>query len=136
MSVLEVLVAFTVLTVAILALMGLLPAAARQQTSSDNQNRALNLAKEYMDRLLQDPAFIDDPDVPATNSQPFTISWPKTAVPDPNNSGVGVIQVDVTWLESSGAHAPRASQLSGGQLVNPSYGERIRRITLRSQTRL
>ena len=133
MSVLEVLVAFTVLTVAILALMGLLPAAAKQQTSSDNQNRALNLAKEYMDRLLQDPANITDPDIPATAANPFAISWPKTIPNDPNNSGCGVVTVEVTWLESSGAHVPRASQVAAnGTLQNPTYGERIRRVTLRS----
>lgn len=55
-SVIEVLISFTVLTVAMLALLGLMPVAARSQSSSHYQNRALYIAQEIMDQVMGDPA--------------------------------------------------------------------------------
>lgn len=117
LSMVEVLVAFAILAVAVLALLGALPAAARQQRSSVGASQALYYAEEKMDILLKANQKIstayetDNPYGNATGSRRW---W---GTPVAGNSGVQIINVEVTWVDR-------------GQ--NTDQQPHIRTITLRS----
>ncbi len=103
-SVVEVLISFMVFTVAVLALIGLLPVASGQSSSSDLQNQALYLAEQKMDEILQGGAFIasspeGSPDYPLPENPSLQRSW--KGEPDPGGDpNLQKITVEVTWLES------------------------------------
>lgn len=121
-SMVEVLVAFTVLTVAVLALLGGLSAAARQQASSTLTSQALYFAEQKLDELLQKNNKISSV---RQSDMPFggmtgTRQWWGTPVP--GNTGVQMVTVEVTWVEGG-----RPSTVASAPT-----GTRIRNLSLRS----
>lgn len=98
-SLVEVLVAYGILVVAVLALLGLVPAAARQHSDSDDATQALYLAEEKMEQLLQLEQRI--PTVPQSDYPLGDLSlnrqWWGSAVPQ--ESEVQMVHVLVTWVD-------------------------------------
>ncbi|MEW6278252.1 MAG: prepilin-type N-terminal cleavage/methylation domain-containing protein [Candidatus Eremiobacterota bacterium] len=94
-SILEVLISFTVLTVAILALLGIIPAAARQGSSSSMQSQALYRAQIAMDDALRRATFNDSGTAAGWDSTSFVRWWTE---PGPNTR-TQVMHVEVTWVE-------------------------------------
>jgi Tfp pilus assembly protein PilV len=99
LSLIEILLAFALLLVAILALLGLLPMALRQGTTSDSHGRALFAATQTMEDCLRRNAHGDGgtqaaPEV-GTSGQ---IRW--STAPGPNGN-TQIILVEVTWLEQN-----------------------------------
>ncbi|MBI3927156.1 MAG: prepilin-type N-terminal cleavage/methylation domain-containing protein [Armatimonadetes bacterium] len=105
LSLIEVLIAFAVLTVAVLALMGLLPAAASQSASTDLQNQALLLAEHKMDEILAGGVFIGSsplgsPDAPLPEVPGLQRTW--SGSPDPGGDpNLQLIAVEITWVEQA-----------------------------------
>lgn len=95
----EVLLAFTLLAVAVLALLGALPAAARQQESSAMSSQALYFAEEKMDQLLQANQRISSTrqsDYPWGTSQGNRQWWGTGVSGSPD---VQMITVEIAWVE-------------------------------------
>lgn len=108
-SIVEVLIAFTILTVAILALLGVLPAAGRQSMSSDVENQALFIAQQKMDQILRNGVFIASSVTP-TNPLPSHPALQMQLIygGEPLSQGFGNMQritVRVTWLEQGRARS-------------------------------
>lgn len=109
-SLVETLLGFALLAVAVLALMGALPAAAWQQQGSSMSTQALYFAEDKMDELLQLNQKISttsESDYPWNDGQGARQWWGTAVVGNPD---VQMITVDVAWLEQ----------------------RRLRRVTLRS----
>ncbi|GMU56243.1 MAG: hypothetical protein AMXMBFR33_53890 [Candidatus Xenobia bacterium] len=96
-SIIEVLISFMVLTVAILALLGLMPAASKQGSTTGKQSQALYIAQSHMDNLISQNTFNAAGTIPlpalATGA---SARWWCTAGPDGNTQ---VLHVEVVWLE-------------------------------------
>lgn len=111
-SLVEILLALAVLSVALLGLLGLLPVAFRQQQSSTMMTQSLYLATQTMDDLLQRNEFLGS--VPQTD-QPFSEpigsrSW--WGSPDPGGrAGLQLVTVEVTWAEGPRQHRVRLQSL-------------------------
>lgn len=111
LSIIEVLISFTVLAVAILALLGVLPAAGRQGMSTDIQNQALFIAQQRMDEILaagntippSRPPYNPLPDNPELNMQVLESG-------EDLPQGFGAVQkvtIEITWLEQGRARQVR-----------------------------
>lgn len=99
MSILEVLVAYGILTIAVLGLLGALPAAARQQRGTSLSGQALYLAQQKMDQLLQQDqrlATAPQSDYPFGDLTLNREWWGSAA---PGNPDVQIVHVKVTWIE-------------------------------------
>lgn len=97
-SIIEVLISFMVLTVAILALLGLMPAASKQGSEQSRQSQALYAAQGRMDKLLADNAFnANGSEALPGLAKNATVQWVTTKGPDNNTQ---ILTVTVTWLES------------------------------------
>lgn len=121
-SMVEVLVAFTILTVAVLALLGGLSAAARQQTSSTMSSQALYFAEQKLDELLQKNnkiSTVRQSDFPFGGMTGNRQWW---GTPVAGNTGVQLVTVEVTWIEGG-----RPSTVSAAPA-----GTRVRTLSLRS----
>lgn len=111
-SVIEILLALAVLSVAVLALLGILPVAIRQQRSSTMTTQALHLAVQTMDDLLQRNERIS---TTPQSDQPFaepigTRSW--WGAPDPDGRpGLQLVTVEVVWAERAAQHRVRLQSL-------------------------
>lgn len=118
----EVLLAFMVLAVATLALLGVLPAAARQQESTTMRTQSLYFAQQKMDEILQQQnrlSTAQQTDYPFPTLAQGSRSW--WGAPDPNgNPNLQLVTVEVTWLEqqaSAGSTFTHSVQLQS--LINP-----------------
>ncbi|MEW6279215.1 MAG: prepilin-type N-terminal cleavage/methylation domain-containing protein [Candidatus Eremiobacterota bacterium] len=106
-SLLEVLVAFGVLAVALLALLGVLPQVIRQGGASTMQIQAVYRAEIEMEELLENPSFDRDQTIrPAFASMPDSYVWIRTCQPaDLGLQGLSprtqVARVVVGWTERS-----------------------------------
>lgn len=112
-SIIEVLISFMVLTVAILALLGLMPAASKTGSATGKQSQALYIAQSHMDNLLSQNAFNANGTqaVPAL-AQGATVRWWTTsnsAVDSTNNTQV--LHVEVVWLEAGRSRRVEAASL-------------------------
>lgn len=98
-SILEVLISFTVLTVAILGLLGIMPAANKQGATSSTQSQALYLAEIRMDDMLAAGTFNQDQTVqPAFPWDPTSyIHFQTTALA--GETRIQQARVEVVWLE-------------------------------------
>ena len=102
MSMLEILVAYGILSIAVLALLGGLPAAARQQNSSIRMNTALYLAEAKMDDILDTGSRLattvrsDNP----LGDDSMVREWWGDSIEA--NTTLQMITVKVTWLEEGG----------------------------------
>lgn len=102
MSLIEILVAYGILAIAVLALLGGLPAAARQQRSSIKMNQALYLAESKMDEILNSESRITATaltDQPMGDDSVVREWWGENVTANPD---LQLITVQVTWVESSG----------------------------------
>lgn len=102
LSLAEILVAFGLLLLGLLALLGMLPLAFRAGASADLQNQALFLAQRRMDSIIEAGQFL--PLQPLSETVPgsteFTVlTWGE----DTNNSNLQTVYVDVAWLEQERA---------------------------------
>lgn len=121
-SMVEVLVAFLVLAVAILALLGALPAAARHQQLSTMRAQALYFAQQKMDEILQENTRLStsqQTDYPfPTMGEGYRTWWGEA---DPGgNANLQMVTVQVTWLEQQaqkGVTFTHTVQLQS--LINP-----------------
>ncbi|MBQ7567590.1 hypothetical protein IJT17_02160 [bacterium] len=102
MSIVEIFIAYTILLVAVLALLGSLPMAARQRGESIIANQALYFAEQKMDELVRNDMklstaseFQDNP----LNDDTMVRTW-KGEIG--TNSTVETITVKVTWLTRHG----------------------------------
>ncbi|MDO5296283.1 MAG: hypothetical protein Q4F00_06545 [bacterium] len=102
MSVIEILIAYTVLLVAVLALLGSLPMAAQQHSSGVTANQALYYAEQKMDELIRNDTKISTSgefqDLPL-NDNTMVRTW-KGEIG--NDTAVETITVKVTWLTEHG----------------------------------
>lgn len=99
LTLVEVLWAFAVLLVAVLALLGLMPMAVRESTTSSSHARALYAATQTMEECLQRNSSGDN----GTEAAPEVgrsgqVRWTTTPGPGPNTQ---TILVEVTWLEQN-----------------------------------
>ena len=102
MSVVEILIAYTILLVAVLALLGSLPMAAHQHSEGVKANQALYYAEQKMDELIRNDTklstgseFQDNP----LNDATMVRTW-KGEIG--TNTAVETITVTVTWLTEHG----------------------------------
>ncbi len=102
MSIAEILIAYTILLVAVLALLGSLPMAARQRGESITANQALYFAEQKMDELVRNdvkisPAahFEDNP----LHDNTMVRTWRGEIG---SNTSVELITVKVTWMTKHG----------------------------------
>lgn len=99
LTIVEIMLAFAVLLVAVLALLGLMPMALRSSTTSTSHARALYTATQTMEDCLRRNAFGEAgtqaaPEV-GTSGQ---VRWSSAPSPTPNTE---TILVEVTWLEQN-----------------------------------
>lgn len=100
MSLLEILIAYGILAIAVLGLLGGLPAAARQQRASIRMNQALYLAESKMDEVLgagQRISQVVQSDQPLSDDSMVREWWGKIIT---TNTDLQLITVQVTWLEA------------------------------------
>ncbi len=99
LTLVEVLLAFLVLLIAVLALLGLMPQAARQGSTSASHARAVYAATQAMEDALRrntrgDTGSLAAPEVgPSGNVRWYTTSG--------TQSNTQRLHVEVTWLESN-----------------------------------
>lgn len=104
LSLIEVLVSFGVLAVAILGLLGCMPAAARVQKVSTMSSQALYQAEQKLDELLHQNqrlsgvALVDYPYSDASLRRRW---WGESVDGHPN---LQLVQVEVTWVEGVRSH--------------------------------
>ncbi len=99
LSILEVQLAFLVLLVVILALLGLVPGAARQSATSSSYTRALYLATQTMEGCLQRNTEGDTGNLAAPEVAPTAfVRWSTSAGTNANTQRV---LVEVTWIEQN-----------------------------------
>ncbi|MGI5843809.1 MAG: hypothetical protein ACOX9B_06510 [Candidatus Xenobium sp.] len=104
LSMIEVIVAFGVLAMALLALLGCMPAAARMQNCSTLSTQALYLAEQKMDFLLKQDqrlATIPESDYPLGDLS-FNRQWWGGGVA--GHPDLQRIEVLVTWMERGRPH--------------------------------
>lgn len=108
MSIIEILIAYTILLVAVLALLGSLPMAARQRGQSILANQALYYAEQKMDELIRNDTslttgteFQDNPLNDATMVRTWSGEFAPTLEGVANHS-VETITVRVTWITRYG----------------------------------
>ncbi len=102
-SLFEVLVAYGVLAVAILALLGMVPAAASQHSDTHDSTQALYLAEERMEQLLQLDQRIStlpQSDYPLGD---LTLNRQWWGSPVPQETDVQMVHVQVTWVDQGRA---------------------------------
>lgn len=99
LSVLEVQLAFLVMIVVILALLGLVPGAARQSATSSSYTRALYTATQAMEGCLQRNTEGDTGSLAAPEVAPSAfVRWSTSAGLNANTQRV---LVEVTWIEQN-----------------------------------
>lgn len=108
MSIIEILIAYTILLIAVLALLGSLPMAARQRGQSLMANQALYYAEQKMDELIRNDTrlstgteFQDNP----LNDATMVRTWKGEFAPTLDgisNTSVETITVKVTWITNYG----------------------------------
>lgn len=118
-SVIEVLLSFTILTVAVLGMLGLMPVASRQQSSSDAQNTALYLCQQQMDQLMTSPGSFPTPAANVTvGQQAYTVT--NTIAVDATKNNCFVCTVDVSWREQQASKtSPLIRHVTLQTLVKP-----------------
>lgn len=99
-SIIEVLISFMVLTVAILALLGLMPAASKTGSATGKQSQALYIAQTHMDQQLSFNAFNSN----GTQSVPAlapgaTVRWWTTPNAADAQNNTQRLHVEVVWIE-------------------------------------
>lgn len=100
LSLIEILVAYGILAVAVLGLLGGLPAAARQQRASIKMNQALYLAEAKMDSILTSESKIATTsltDQPMGDDSMIREWYGTTMI---GNTDLQLITVKVSWLEN------------------------------------
>ncbi len=111
-SIIEVLISFMVLTVAILALLGLMPAASKTGSATSKQSQALYIAQSQLDSQLAANTFgaTDSGPLPqlATGASYRIFTTPNTADATGNTQ---IIHVEVTWLEAGRSRRVEAASL-------------------------
>ncbi len=102
-SIIEILIAYAVLTVAVLALLGCLPLAASQQQNTITDTQAMYFAEQKMDELLLEDVAISEvtkTDYPLGDNSMVRTWWGEYG----NNVSLQTVTVQVTW---TGAHSGR-----------------------------
>lgn len=111
LSIVEVLLSFTILAVAILALLGIIPAAGRQGAATNIQNQALFIAQHRMDTILRNGAFLPGsvtPTNPLPDRPQLQMQITYGGEPMPGGIGQGQMQkvtVQVSWVEAGRARS-------------------------------
>lgn len=102
MSIIEILIAYTVLLVAVLALLGSIPLAAQQHENGLAANQALYYAEQKMDELIRNdnkiPTLSESQDYP-TNDNTIVRTWKGEIGSD---TTLETITVTVTWMTNKG----------------------------------
>ncbi len=114
-TLLEVLLAFAILSAGILAVMSMFPAALHLNQSAWSTTTATFLAKEKMDEILSNHSFISTTmEVAYTDHLPScSLRW--WGSPDPGgNTNLQQVNVEVIWLEGD-----RSKTISMQSLIAP-----------------
>ncbi len=102
MSIIEILIAYTVLLVAVLALLGSIPLAAKQHENGLAANQALYYAEQKMDELIRNdtkiPVIGEYQDYPVSDNT-IVRTW-KGEIG--TNTTLETITVKVTWMTEHG----------------------------------
>ena len=100
MSMVEILIAYTVLLVAVLALLGSLPMATRQQQDGITTLQAQYYAEQKMDELMHDNVYITAGTDTVGSEQPMNRVWDVTYLSD--DAQIQVVTVTVSWTSNEG----------------------------------
>lgn len=112
-SIIEVLISFMVLTVAILALLGLMPAASKSGSAMSKQSQALYIAQSHMDNLLSQNTFnsTGSVPVPALATGAVVRWWTTSNAAVDNTNNTQVLHVEVVWVEAGRSRRVEAASL-------------------------
>lgn len=99
LTIVEVQLSFLLMLVAVLALLGLMPMAARQGSTSSSHSRALFVATRAMEDCLRRNTTGDEGSQPAPEvGMSGAVRWYTTSG---TNANTEKIHVEVTWLEQN-----------------------------------